>query len=328
MKSLILKTILFFKITNTIAAPIPQGYRHCANPGGICHCNSIVRVGLPEKNVWYSEPIKSHGYFECTISVGKCWCKDELIDIAPGLKLLKQFNTTLFNSLQSYNILYVDTTIRKLAISYSEHKLMTTPELANSIEGIAAINGGFHAYGTNVGTITKLRVNNIEIVSNNTVTEWNLTDEDIEGVLSIDSNGHVNISSSDDIDTWSDKPTFLHSGPILLLNDIAQPFENNNWNYVRNPRTGVCIMDDDNIKLVTVDGRFYTSSGMTLPEFQTFLTMIGCKSAINLDGGGSTTMYVYKLGVINEPRDKPPPGVVGYNNFVTLRKISNAIVVL
>jgi exopolysaccharide biosynthesis protein len=114
----------------------------------------------------------------------------------------------------------------------------------------------------------------------------------------------------------------------LLLNGTVQPFENNNWNYVRNPRTGVCIMDDNIIKLVTVDGRFYTSAGMTLPEFQTFLTMIGCKSAINLDGGGSTTMYVEKFGVINEPRDKPPPGVVGYNNFVTLRKISNAIVVL
>ena len=106
MKSLILKTILFFKITNTIAAPIyiPQGYRHCANPGGICHCNGIVRVGLPEKNEWYSEPVKFHGYFECTITVGKCWCKDELIDIAPGLKLLTRNNITLFNSAQSYNI--------------------------------------------------------------------------------------------------------------------------------------------------------------------------------------------------------------------------------
>jgi exopolysaccharide biosynthesis protein len=86
--------------------------------------------------------------------------------------------------------------------------------------------------------------------------------------------------------------------------------------------------------MVTVDGRYHTSSGMTLGELQLFLKALGCQSAINLDGGGSTTMYIRSMegvvanGVVNEPRNKPPPGVPGFHDFLTLRNVSNAVIVL
>lgn len=73
---------------------------------------------------------------------------------------------------------------------------------------------------------------------------------------------------------------------------------------------------------------------MTLAELQLFLQGVGCRSAINMDGGGSTTMYIqseetaYPNGVVNEPRDKPPPGVAGFNEQTTLRGVSTAIAVL
>lgn len=34
--------------------------------------------------------------------------------------------------------------------------------------------------------------------------------------------------------------------------------------------------------MVTVDGRYYYASGMTIPEFALFMQGLGCKSAINL----------------------------------------------
>jgi len=338
-KSIILKTILF-KIT--LALPlslVPFGFTHCANSGGMCYCNGLVFIGLPELNEWYGEPIYSSGTVNCTTDIGKCWCNSisiiEEIPLFPkynninlGIELWKEFNTNLFNSFQSFNILNIDTSIRKLTIAYTENILMPTPNLTESIGGIAAVNGGFHAYGKNIGSITKLRVDNNDIVINDTVTDWGLTEEDVEGVLTIDTSGLVNIVSTIDVDNWINACTFIHSGPLLLLNGDIQPLENNNWNNVRNPRTGVCISYNGKVKLITVDGRFYTSAGMTLPEFQTFLKILGCKSAINLDGGGSTTMYLKNIGVINEPRDKPPPGVEGFNNCTIVRKISNAIVVL
>lgn len=333
MKSIILKAILLFKIT--CALPVPSGFTHCANSGDLCFCNGLVFIGLPELNQWYGEPIYSYDVVNCTTDVGKCWCLNDDTSIVPkyseiefGIKLWKEYNTTLFDSFQSFNILNIDTSIRKLTIAYTENILMSTSDLADSIGGLAAVNGGFHAYGKNIGSITKLRVNNNDVVLNNTVTNWDLTNENIEGVLTIDVNGFVDIVETTNVQNWNNAYTFIHSGPLLLMGGIIQSLNDRKWNNVRNPRTGVCISYDNSVKLITIDGRFYTSAGMTLPEFQTFLKSIGCKSAINLDGGGSTTMYLKNIGVVNEPRDKPPPGVAGFNSDTIVRKISNAVVVL
>lgn len=335
MNFIILKALLF-KITCVTALPLLPKFVHCGNQNDLCYCKGMVLIGLPEINQWYGETIYSDGSINCTTDVGKCWCVNgDVLSSQPlynyiddGIELWKEYNTTLFNSFQSFNILNIDTTVRKLTIAYTKDKLISTPDLATSLNGIAAVNGGFHAYGKNIGSITKLRVNDIDIVTNNTVTEWDLTNENVKGVLTIDSNGLVDIVDSNDVDKWVSTSTFIHSGPLLLLDGIIQSLDIVKWNNVRNPRTGVCISYNNRVKLITVDGRFYTSAGMTLPEFQSFLKTLGCKSAINLDGGGSTTMYLKNAGVINEPRDKPPPGVFGFNNDTIIRKVSNSIVVL
>jgi exopolysaccharide biosynthesis protein len=38
---------------------------------------------------------------------------------------------------------------------------------------------------------------------------------------------------------------------------------------------------------------------MTIPELANYLYRIGCKSAINLDGGGSSALYIKDLGIVN-----------------------------
>lgn len=60
----------------------------------------------------------------------------------------------------------------------------------------------------------------------------------------------------------------------------------------RNPRTGIGITAEGKILLVTVDGRSSSSVGMTLGQFGNLFSYLGAESAINLDGGGSTTMVV------------------------------------
>ncbi|MBN1629332.1 MAG: phosphodiester glycosidase family protein [Thermoleophilia bacterium] len=60
----------------------------------------------------------------------------------------------------------------------------------------------------------------------------------------------------------------------------------------RHPRTGVGLRDNT-LVLVTVDGRQPGySEGMTLEEFAHLFVELGCTDALNLDGGGSTTMVV------------------------------------
>lgn len=71
----------------------------------------------------------------------------------------------------------------------------------------------------------------------------------------------------------------------------------------RNPRTGVGLRADGTILLVTVDGRQPKYSvGMSLVEFANELVRLGAVQAMNLDGGGSTTMVVNGR-VINRPSD-------------------------
>ena len=70
----------------------------------------------------------------------------------------------------------------------------------------------------------------------------------------------------------------------------------------RHPRTGVGLRDGIAV-MVTVDGRQPGySEGMTLAEFAQLLLNLGCTQAMNLDGGGSTTMVV-RSHVVNSPSD-------------------------
>jgi hypothetical protein len=71
----------------------------------------------------------------------------------------------------------------------------------------------------------------------------------------------------------------------------------------RHPRTGIGISRDGmHIMLVTVDGRQAASVGMSLTEFADLMIELGCYRALNLDGGGSTTMVV-NGEVVNLPSD-------------------------
>ncbi len=77
----------------------------------------------------------------------------------------------------------------------------------------------------------------------------------------------------------------------------------------RHPRTGVGIRDGT-LVMVTVDGRQPGySEGMTLPEFAELFLELGCREAMNLDGGGSTTMVV-RDRVVNSPSGGTPRAVI------------------
>lgn len=72
----------------------------------------------------------------------------------------------------------------------------------------------------------------------------------------------------------------------------------------RHPRTAVC-WTAQSLTLVVVDGRQPGfSDGMRLSELADFLVELGCRDALNLDGGGSTTMALRTEGgveTVNRP---------------------------
>ena len=84
----------------------------------------------------------------------------------------------------------------------------------------------------------------------------------------------------------------------------------------RNPRTAIGYTAENNFIIVTVDGREESSIGMTLMELAKYMKSIGCHNAMNLDGGGSTVLYV-KGEVVNHPQVK---GGIALSNALALNK--------
>ena len=115
-------------------------------------------------------------------------------------------------------------------------------------------------------------------------------------------------------DTVGGNPTLLEGGEIMW-DSVG---DGSAFTTRRAPRTAVAVDTGGNVLLVTVDGRDPSYSvGMSLEEFARFLrNRLAAVYALNLDGGGSTTMYL-EGRVINRPSD--PLGE---------RPVSSAILVL
>ncbi|MEG0464105.1 phosphodiester glycosidase family protein [Bacteroides sp.] len=105
------------------------------------------------------------------------------------------------------------------------------------------------------------------------------------------------------------KGTVLASGPLMLLDGAPCDLNSCNQNFVntRHPRSAVCQLKDGKVLLVTVDGRFKgKAEGIRIAELAHLLRILGGKNALNLDGGGSTTLWSASApdnGVLNKPCD-------------------------
>ena len=96
----------------------------------------------------------------------------------------------------------------------------------------------------------------------------------------------------------SGKPFILKDGKEFInleAEKVAKTFST-----YRHPRTALGITADGKLMLVTVDGRQSISRGISLSDLSALMKRLGAVNAINLDGGGSTTMS-YRGGVINSP---------------------------
>lgn len=113
-------------------------------------------------------------------------------------------------------------------------------------------------------------------------------------------------------------------GPTLVRNgkpDIRADKEGIGKSFVttRHPRTAIGVTKDHkNVFLVTIDGRQpKVSVGANLNELAEFMAKLGCWTAMNLDGGGSTTMVVGDE-VKNSPSDVSGPRTVATSLLVVI----------
>ncbi len=119
------------------------------------------------------------------------------------------------------------------------------------------------------------------------------------------------------IPNWDNVKHIISGGPYLVKNgEIFVDMTEQKLGAIggKNPRTAIGYTQDGNFIMVAVDGREGASVGLTLKELAWFMKSIGCTNAMNLDGGGSTVMYVNGR-VVNMPKVK---GGIALSNALTI----------
>lgn len=118
--------------------------------------------------------------------------------------------------------------------------------------------------------------------------------------------------------SWQDAKYMIGTGPLLVKDGKVNINMNLESAFAkdRHPRTAVAYSKDrSKVLLVTIDGRQNGfSNGVSLQGLAEYLTSLGVDRAINLDGGGSTTMLVRNPGygfpaLMNQPSGGNQRGV-------------------
>lgn len=83
----------------------------------------------------------------------------------------------------------------------------------------------------------------------------------------------------------------LGGNQLLIKNGKIIPQLSNSFSLTRHPRTAAGIINKHTILFVVIDGRHPAySNGMPLNELARLMQILGARTAINLDGGGSSTL--------------------------------------
>jgi exopolysaccharide biosynthesis protein len=85
---------------------------------------------------------------------------------------------------------------------------------------------------------------------------------------------------------------------VLVQNGVPTHLPADAWH----PRSMIGMDGAGFLYMVAIEGYGENVGGMTLRELQNYATVLGLTNAINLDGGGSTAMFV-KHGIMNYPAD-------------------------
>ncbi len=237
---------------------------------------------------------------------------------------LKQyhFQNNLFNSSQYINIVVVKNKRKhKFGIAYEPRELKHTSSFGINSNALVAINGSF--FDTkNGGSVDFLKVAG-QLISHNTFIKNNRLFHQKAAILI--EKGKLNIAKWDSSSTWENtlnSQNVMLTGPLLIFNNNLEPLEQSAFANNRHPRSAIAQTRNTTL-LITVDGRNKNALGMSLVELSKIMAWLGAKDAINLDGGGSTTLWVSgqpENGVVNYPSDNKQWDHKGE------RKVANALI--
>ncbi|MFZ2907168.1 MAG: phosphodiester glycosidase family protein [Cyclobacteriaceae bacterium] len=215
------------------------------------------------------------------------------------------FENNLFGSNQSINILEIKKNRKTVfAFGYDTKVLRHTSEFGKASGAMAALNGTFFDM-KNGGSNDFLKIEGQVIHQNKMQDKRNFHQK---AAICLDRH-KLEIQKWNGTPDWESTLTaknIMASGPLLILSNQYEAIDSSAFSYTRHPRTAIVVTKDKRILLITVDGRSEHAAGMTLYELAKLLKWLNAKDGINLDGGGSTTLWIHNQpgnGVVNYPSD-------------------------
>ena len=211
----------------------------------------------------------------------------------------------------------------KAKIMADPQQLATVSHFIKNTRAVVAINGNFFDM-KNGGAVDFIKVDG-KIINENRKSKSGKRDFHQKAAVVIHKN-KLFIHKWDGIEDWESKKlksnNIMLNGPLLIYNHQQEVLDSNAFNNNRHPRTCVGVKDDGSIIMLVADGRNTNAAGLTLSELTKIMQWLGCKSAINFDGGGSSTLWIKDLGVVNHPSDNKKWDYEGE------RKVANALVIV
>lgn len=203
-------------------------------------------------------------------------------------------------------------------IDVFDHVFHVASIAARYAGAVAAINGSY--FDMKAGnSVCYLRKDGVVIDTTST------------GVLATVSNGAVLIKKGRlELIPWSKqeekactlkKGTVLASGPLMLKDGQVCDLSGTNRNFVdtKHPRSAVALTREGKILLIVVDGRRKgKAEGINIPELAHMIRVLGGEDALNLDGGGSSTLWSGEL---------PDKGIANTPSGSAERKVANSLCV-
>lgn len=224
------------------------------------------------------------------------------------LKEYRENDTTIYVA----DVEVKDSSLLKTAFAnntYGKNVTEKTSTIASSINAILAINGDYYGvqeygYVLKNGTIYRntAKSNQQDLVIYKDGS-WEIINESDMTLENLVNKGAYNILSFG--------PALVEDSEVVVNTntEVGQAMKSN-------PRTAIGIIDDNHYVFVVSDGRTSASSGLSIYELATFMKSLGCTTAYNLDGGGSSTMY-FNGKVVNNPTTN--------GNRISERKVSDIV---
>lgn len=179
--------------------------------------------------------------------------------------------------------------------SYGTNVTAKTSVTAAENNAILAVNGDY--YGANSSGY---------VIRNGVVYRDSVREEASNGDLAIYKDGSFKIIYENQISAdrlvQDGVVNLLAFGPSLVENGEISVGINTEVGQAMasNPRTAIGIIDENHYIIVISDGRTSESKGLSLYQMAEVMKSYGVKTAYNLDGGGSSTLY-FNGQVINKP---------------------------